>query len=96
MAIESTIRSVKHPFGVGKALVRGLFRVTSMVVGVASLVNVRRIHRWLQGGGCGHVLGEALQAVGLCCGARLKRLGFGVLSVFGYRLSALRRLARMA
>jgi hypothetical protein len=45
--IESTIASVKRPFGFGQLPVRGLFRVHSLLVGVATLINVRRIHRYL-------------------------------------------------
>lgn len=93
VAIESTIRSIKRPFAGGKAPVRGLFRVYSMVTGSAALVNVRRIHRWLQDGGGRHVVEEALQAVGICCGECLKRLVSSALYVFGHRLYAFRRLA---
>lgn len=57
---------------------RGLFRVMGMVVGVASLVNVRRIHRWFQGGwvrtcGGGGVAGgrymrwKVVEAIGVQC-----------------------------
>ena len=45
-AVESTVRSVKHPFAGGKAPVRGRFRVFCMVLGVACVVNVRRLHRF--------------------------------------------------
>jgi len=44
-AVEATVRSVKHPFPHGKVPVRGLFRVTCMVIASAAMVNVRRIHR---------------------------------------------------
>jgi hypothetical protein len=44
-AVESTIRSIKNPFRHGKVLVRGKFRVASMVIGSALMVNLRRIHR---------------------------------------------------
>jgi hypothetical protein len=42
-AVEATVRSVKHNFPGSKLPVRGLFRVTCMVVEAAALVNVRRI-----------------------------------------------------
>jgi len=47
-AVESTVRSVKHPFAGGKAPVRGRFRVACMVIGSAAVVNVRRLHRFWQ------------------------------------------------
>lgn len=45
-AVEATVRSVKHPFRQGKVPVRGLFRVTCMLIASAAMVNVRRIHRY--------------------------------------------------
>jgi len=48
-AIEATIRSVKHPFPAGKLPVRGLFRVTCMIIATAAMTNVRRIQRYLAG-----------------------------------------------
>ncbi len=47
-AIEATVRSLKHPFPAGKWPVRGRFRVACMVIGSAAVINVRRIHRYLQ------------------------------------------------
>jgi hypothetical protein len=44
--VESTVRSVKHPFAGGKAPVRGRFRVACMVIGSAAVVNIRRLHRF--------------------------------------------------
>lgn len=46
-AVESTVRSIKHPFRQGKLPVRGLFRVASMMLASAMMCNVRRIHRSL-------------------------------------------------
>jgi hypothetical protein len=46
-AVEATVRSVKHPFPAGKLPVRGLFRVTCMVIGSAAVTNIRRIQRFL-------------------------------------------------
>ena len=46
-AVESTVRSVKHPFPAGKLPVRGLFRVTCLIVASAAMTNVRRIQRYL-------------------------------------------------
>jgi len=43
-AIEGTVHQVKHPFPAGKLPVRGLFRITCMMVGSAAMANVRRIH----------------------------------------------------
>lgn len=45
-AIEGTIREVKHPFPGGKLPVRGLFRVTCLMVASAAMTNVRRIHHY--------------------------------------------------
>jgi hypothetical protein len=46
-AVESTVRSVKHPFPAGKLPVRGLFRITCLIVASAAMTNVRRIQRYL-------------------------------------------------
>ena len=46
-AIESTVYSLKRPFG-EKLPVRGLFRVHGLMVGSAFMANVRRINRWWQ------------------------------------------------
>jgi hypothetical protein len=46
-AVESTVRSVKHPFPAGKLPVRGLFRSTCLIVASAAMTNVRRIQRYL-------------------------------------------------
>ena len=45
-AVEATVRSVKHPFPASKLPVRGQFRMTSMVIASAILVNIRRIWRY--------------------------------------------------
>ncbi|MEW6564323.1 MAG: transposase [Spirochaetota bacterium] len=44
-AVESTVRSVIHPFGghLCKLPVRGMMRVTHMIILSAAMVNVRRI-----------------------------------------------------
>ena len=42
-AVEATVRSVKHPFRQGKLPVRGKFRMASMLLASALMVNVRRI-----------------------------------------------------
>jgi hypothetical protein len=47
VAIESTIASLKCPFNYGQLPVRGLFRISMMLIGCAAMVNVRRIHRYL-------------------------------------------------
>ena len=44
-AVEATVRSVKHPFR-GKLPVRGKFRMASMMLASALMVNVRRIHAY--------------------------------------------------
>lgn len=46
-AIEATIRSIKHPFASGKLPVRGLFRMTCLMIESAGMTNVRRIQRHL-------------------------------------------------
>jgi hypothetical protein len=45
-AIEGTVREVKHPYPTGKLPVRGLFRMTCVMVGSAAMTNVRRIHHY--------------------------------------------------
>jgi hypothetical protein len=45
-AIEGTVREVKHPYPTGKLPVRGLFRMTCIMVGSAAMTNVRRIHHY--------------------------------------------------
>ena len=45
-AVESTVRSLKHPFPAGKLPVRGLFRMTCLIVASAAMTNVRRIQRY--------------------------------------------------
>lgn len=45
-AIEGTIREVKHPYPTGKLPVRGLFRMTCLLVGSAAMTNIRRIHHY--------------------------------------------------
>jgi hypothetical protein len=45
-AIEGTIHEVKHPFPSGKLPVRGLFRITCLMVGSAAVTNMRRIHHF--------------------------------------------------
>jgi len=44
-AVEATVRSVKHPFRHGKVLVRGLFRVSCVLLASAAMVNARRLHK---------------------------------------------------
>lgn len=50
-SIEATMRSLKHRFRRGKLPVRGLFRVTCMMIASAAMCNVRRIWRYLAGNG---------------------------------------------
>jgi hypothetical protein len=45
-AIEGTVREVKHPYPTGKLPVRGLFRMTCLMVGSAAMTNVCRIHHY--------------------------------------------------
>ncbi|MBK9053780.1 MAG: hypothetical protein IPL78_23605 [Chloroflexi bacterium] len=44
-AIETTVRGVKHPFG-GRLPVRGLRRITDMLLGAAVMANIRSIVRF--------------------------------------------------
>jgi hypothetical protein len=46
-AIEATICSVKRAFPASKLPVRGLFRVTCLMIGSALMSNIRRIKRYL-------------------------------------------------
>lgn len=48
VAIEAAMRVLKHPFRAGQLPVRGLFRVTCLVIGSALMVNLRSIHRYRQ------------------------------------------------
>ncbi len=45
-AVEATIGALKRPFSNDKLPVRGQFRVNSMLIGSALMVNLRRIHRY--------------------------------------------------
>ena len=45
-AVEASVRSVKHPFGNGKVLVRGNPRMSMMIIGSTAMSNLRRIHRY--------------------------------------------------
>jgi hypothetical protein len=45
-AIEGTVREVKHPYPTGKLPVRGLFRMTCIMVCSAAMTNIRRIHHY--------------------------------------------------
>jgi hypothetical protein len=45
-ASEATMRSAKHPFPAGKLPVRGIFRVTSMMIASVLHVNMRRIWKY--------------------------------------------------
>lgn len=47
-AIEAIIRAVKHPFPAGKLPVRGLFRVSCLVIASAAMANLRSIWRCQQ------------------------------------------------
>jgi hypothetical protein len=47
-AVEGTMREVKHPFPAGKLPVRGLFRMTVLMVSSAAMANVRRIQHALE------------------------------------------------
>jgi hypothetical protein len=48
-AVEATVFQLKHKWVKGKLRVRGLLRVTSVVIGAALSVNVRRIDRYRKG-----------------------------------------------
>jgi hypothetical protein len=45
-AVEAAARSIKHPFSASKLPVRGLFRVSCMIIGSALMSNVRSIRRY--------------------------------------------------
>lgn len=47
--VESTVRSIKHPFGGDKLPVRGLLRSAMLLYGSALMVNLRRLHRYWRG-----------------------------------------------
>ena len=46
LAVEATVRAVKHPFGNGKVPVRGKPRVGMVMIESAAMSNVRQIHRY--------------------------------------------------
>lgn len=46
-AIEASVGALKRPFGNDKTPVRGTFRVSTMMIGSAAMVNIRRIQRYL-------------------------------------------------
>jgi len=46
VAVEATVGALKRPFANDKLPVRGQFRVSSMLLGSALMVNLRRIHRY--------------------------------------------------
>lgn len=48
VAIEATMRVIKRPFPKGKLPVRGLFRMSDLLVSSAAMANVRSILRYLQ------------------------------------------------
>ena len=45
-AVEATVGALKRPFDNDKLPVRGQFRVNTMLIGSALMVNLRRIHRY--------------------------------------------------
>jgi hypothetical protein len=47
-AVEAAVRCLKHSFPDGKLPVRGLFRVWSLLIGSAAMVNIRRITQYQQ------------------------------------------------
>lgn len=47
VAVEATVRSIKHPYPNHKLPVRGRFRVTCMMIASAAMTSVRRITRYL-------------------------------------------------
>jgi hypothetical protein len=47
-SVEATMRSIKHPFPAGKLPVRGKFRVTCLIISSASMINIRRIQRFME------------------------------------------------
>ena len=48
VVVESTIRSVKRGFRNNKLPVRGLTRARTMILGAATMVNVRRLHQYFR------------------------------------------------
>jgi hypothetical protein len=85
VAIEATMRLIKHPFPAGKLPVRGLFRVTCLLIGVATLTNVRSLHRYRQ----------AQQAKLRRSATREPENTTGELSALSFWLAAGRRLSRL-
>lgn len=86
-AIEASVRSLKHPFPSGKLPVRGRFRAACLVVGSAAVVNVRRIHRYLQSKMAGNPQREQAKRGAKCLGAQAENafffFGRALLQAFG-------------
>jgi hypothetical protein len=47
VAIEATIAALKRPFNDDQVPVRGQFRLSTLMIGSAAMVNIRRIQRYL-------------------------------------------------
>jgi len=47
-SVEATVKSIRKPLSGGKLGVRGLFRVSCMMIGPAVMTNLRRIQRYLE------------------------------------------------
>jgi hypothetical protein len=78
VAVEATVRSLKHPFPASKLPVRGLFRVQNMLIGSAAMVNIRRITRFLMAKYRSEMLKEALDPIEPNCWERSLRFGAGL------------------
>lgn len=74
-AVESTVRSLKHPFGNGKLPVRGKPRVSMMMIASATMTNVRRIWRY-------QMAGNAPKNRLIAGKTALKQACYGILNMF--------------
>ena len=61
VAVESTIGTLKQPFNYGQLPVRGGFRINSLLIGSATMTNVRRIERYLNRKPAPDATAQALQ-----------------------------------
>jgi len=75
--VEAAIRSLKHPFPGGKLPVRGLIRVTMVVLCSALMVNLRRLYTyWRAKGQREAALGLALSTVRHVLGSFMALIGY--------------------
>jgi hypothetical protein len=87
-AIEATMRTIKHPFPAGKLPVRGIFRMSCMLIGSALMCNMRSILRAKQAQQKQNKPhGEQRSSACLSLFARISNALFGFSRLVNWRLS---------